>query len=151
MILKGAIPIDQVFIPAFLKPHVEIYSTHLLSNTIRIASFVALTALEKALKADNRDISGLFAIICYVNNDEIAFTRYDDDYPGGYLPLIMLTTHRWRFDDSEQERITAIVLEELIHCFYSIRDEIAVKHKVSQVAALVGISISWPHLSPPET
>lgn len=94
----------------------------------------AYQALAIAAEKDPQFCKLIDAAIFFFDNDEVAITIEDaPSVRGHFLPTILIPLHRWRASQYGSKQILVIMLEELCHCFFLIRDELEVKKKVTEV------------------
>lgn len=144
MKLVGAcFPAQQPIIPESLKHRIDIYYTCELTEVERDAFSKVLVGLEQMLKLDITIKPELWVHVIFVGSPNLVFTL-DADAGGSFAPFIMYPVYMWRASQYTKEQIILCMVEELCHCFWSIRDENRVKQKDIQFMKAMGLSLSWP-------
>lgn len=117
-----------------------IYSAnHLVDDSIKDAVGQAIYLVGKQLDIEDIEVSSLPRVnIIYSNSDEITFTIGEQEI-GNHTSLIIYQTTKM-LQYNHLQKLT-IATEELCHHFWDIEDEVAVKHKVTDV-----LKIEYPNI-----
>lgn len=144
MNLIGAVfPVAQPVIPESLKRRIDIYYTCEL-NEVEIDAFSkVLVGLQTMLSKDVTIQSELWAHVIFAGSPTLIF-QLPSDAGGEFAPFIVYPVYIWRNRGYSKEQIMLAMVEELCHCFWSIRDETRVKSKVIEFMKCLGLSLSWP-------
>lgn len=127
------IPIPE----SLLAGRVKIINVCKIEETELKAFNDALLALEIALNNDHEVAPGLFVMMIVTDKDTVDLTLDGQEQLGLYTSIAIIPIHRWRAHSIPYLKMLAISLEELCHCFWSIRDESIVKDKVVSVIQLI--------------
>lgn len=73
----------------------------------------------------------------FVDRDDFCISLDDPAEFGLCLSIVIYPLHRWRAASMGNQCMYACIFEELCHHFFVIRDEITVKHKVSEIMRII--------------
>ena len=133
----------ECYTPEKTKERVTLLTTCILNSTECQAVSLAFIAIDRAIFPGNIPaIPDIHVNIIFYCEDEIVF-EMDDLGFGFFGNMILLPVHRWRSERHCVERIAYTIIEELCHCFFNIRDEVAVKEKTVELLRSVGVSMAW--------
>lgn len=142
-LIDACFPEKQPAIPESLKRRIDIHYTCELTEVECDAFSRVLIGLERMLKRDVTIKSELWTHVLFAGSPLLIFAL-DGDSGGGFAPFTVYPVYKWRSSKYTKEQIILCMVEELCHCFWSIRDETRVKQKVIEFMKILGLSLSWP-------
>ena len=129
-LIDACFPEKQPMIPESLKRRIDIHYTCELTEVECDAFSRVLIGLERMLKRDVTIKSELWTHVLFAGSPLLIFAL-DGDSGGGFAPFAVYPVYKWRSSKYTKEQIILCMVEELCHCFWSIRDETRVKQKKS--------------------
>lgn len=98
---------------------------------------VALNLIEKHLKKENIDLSSFFTInVVFTYDGSIAFIEESQGNCGSQMHIAIYRMQKLR-ELNDEQMMTFVFLEELVHYFWRISDETLVKHKIAEIMQYV--------------
>lgn len=119
--------------PSSLKERISILSTCELTNEEIKVFTTAFIIMEKAIQFDASIPRGIHANIIFTDKNNIDISIDEPETYGFSLPIITYLVDHWRSNSLSSSQILVIAMEELVHHFWSIRDEVEVKYKVFEI------------------
>lgn len=99
---------------------------------------IAFSALDKALQSSPSPSLGIHAWVIFTDTDTVSICDPPEDRAlGRYLSIITYNLQRIRAAKYNDIQFLTVALEELCHCFWCIRDELAVEDKVLELMHLI--------------
>lgn len=126
-LINARFPEKQPTIPESLKRRISIFYTCELTDTECDMFSRVLVGLERMLEQDTTIKPELWAHVVFAGLPLLAFQM--DDVAGSFAPLVIYPVYAWRAKKLDAYGMIAAMVEELCHCFWSIRDENLVKDK----------------------
>jgi len=134
MILKdGIIGVTGPRIPDYLKDSLEVLTTCEMKNNESKAIGKGILQVACQLQSEAIDVRKILKVAVIISPYG-EFTLSTKEHTQGELfNLISYPIFKWRELDYTDLMILTIVLEELCHHYWTIRDETEVKYKVAQI------------------
>ena len=143
MKLKHSILTSVPAVPDTISPHLTMLSTCPLTPREYNLVNLSLSLIARYIASGNKIIDTIHANMVFFNKDELTILFDDENTYGNYTAFIMYPLYLWRSKNLSDLQILVCLLEEMCHCFWLIRDELAVKHKVVDVLKLLSPDISF--------
>lgn len=120
----------------FFKDIIQNSTTCILDPRILQCYGTALDLLAEAIKKDSIDMSTCSVCVMFTDHEVNSFTTIPPTTQGVFLSLIVYQVDRWKSKQFNDTQIVLVLLEELVHYMYQIRDESLVKDKVTEIIQL---------------
>lgn len=131
MIIRGTIPMRFCpIVPTNLENQISINTIVDIERREGVQLYLAMRAISQ-LMLQGVTAQG-FANVYFVDTDELCLVQNDTLNGGCFLPLVIFPLHRWRALRMTDLQMLTVMLEELCHSLFLIRDELAVKHMVTK-------------------
>lgn len=117
--------------PLFDGETIQVGATCELTDAEIRAFDSAMALLYGGLQTDRMYPPVRRAIIYFIGEDSFTLSLPNPLTYGGYASIIIYPVSRWRAKCFSNNQMVVVMLEELCHCFYDIRDEYLVKEKVT--------------------
>ena len=130
--LKGAIETNYCY-PRFFSDKLQVSSTCELDSQIVKAFNGVLLMLVDPMKEEGMNSPDFQALVYFIDADDFSIQLIEESTQGLYFPVVVYPVNRWRKINLSEHSIMVAMLEELVHCFFRIRDESLVKQKMLEV------------------
>lgn len=106
----------------------------------------SLYALDRAIANDNSIAPDADVNLIFSSTDSLNLFQGNPGVMGHCYQLVVYYVHRWRLQNLPLNTMVVVILEELCHHFWNIRDEVRVKYKVLELYHHIDPSIEMQDL-----
>jgi len=120
-------------IPSYLTDSLEVRATCALSEFEAKQISYGFSLVAKELEREKANVAKLLRVTAVISIDGEFTVSTEKTTAGEQICFVVYGIQKWRDSKFNNDQIVTIVLEELCHHYWAIRDEIIVKHKVTEI------------------